>query len=138
MWFTKKEMTANVDKYHLLVSSVEDHTIEINGFTVKNSHRETLLGMHFDDKLKFEKFCKNANRKLHALARVTPYMSLHHNCLPLTPLTPSLPTPLNYETPVTESSKDTVRNTHRSLEEKVNLLNIKIIAMLILRQSRKY
>ena len=60
-------------------------------------------------------------------------MALHHHCIPLTPLTSSLPTPLKYETPVTESNKDTVRDTYRSLEEKVNLLNIKIIAMLILR-----
>ena len=36
--------------------------------------------MQFDDQLKFdfyiEKLCKNANRKLNALARVTPYMDL--------------------------------------------------------------
>ena len=36
--------------------------------------------MHLDDQLKFdfhiEKLCKNANRKLHALARVIPYMDL--------------------------------------------------------------
>ena len=36
--------------------------------------------MQFDDKLKFdfyiEKLCKNANRKLHTLARMTPYMDL--------------------------------------------------------------
>ena len=58
---------------------------------------------------------------------------------------PSLPTPLNYETPIIESNKDTVRDTYRALEEKVNLLNIKTITMksyiedqiLILRQSRK-
>ena len=141
MWFTKNEMMANVGKYHPLLKyhhlSVEDHTNEINGCTVRNSHCEKLLGVHFDDQLKFEKFCKNANRKLHALARVTPYMALHHQCLPLTPLIPSLPTPLNYENPVIESDKDTVRDIYRSLEEKVNLLNIKIIAMLILRQSRK-
>ena len=57
-----------------------------------------------------------------------------------------MPSPLNDETPVIESNKDTVRDTYRSLEEKVNLLNIEIIAMksfiedqmLILRQSRKY
>ena len=73
-------MMANADKCHLLLSSVEDYTIEINGFAVKNSHSEKLLGVHFDDQLKFdfhiEKLCKNANRKLHALARVTPYMDL--------------------------------------------------------------
>ena len=58
---------------------------------------------------------------------------------------PSLPSPLNYETPIIKSNKDTVRDTYRSLEGKVNLLNIEIIAMksfiedemLILRQSRK-
>ena len=44
-----------------------------------------------------------------------------------------------------ESNKDTVRDTYCSLEERVNLLNIEIIAMkpfiedqmLIIRQSRK-
>ena len=80
MWFTKNDMIANVDKCLLILNSVEYHTIEINGFTVKNSHCEKRLGVHFDDKLKldfhFEKLCKNANRKLHALARVTPYMDL--------------------------------------------------------------
>ena len=80
MWFIENEMVTNVDKSHLLLSSVEDHTIEINGFIVKNSHCENLLRVHLDDQLKFdfciEKLCKNANRKLHALARVTPYMDL--------------------------------------------------------------
>ena len=80
MWFTENEMMANVDKCHLLLSTVEDHTIEINEFTVKNSHFEKLLGVHCDDQLKFdfhiEKLYKNANRKLHALARVTPCMDL--------------------------------------------------------------
>ena len=53
--------------------------------------------------------------------------------------------PLVYETPIIESNEDTVRDTTRSLEEKVNLLNIEVIAMksfiedqmLIVRQSRK-
>ena len=57
----------------------------------------------------------------------------------------SLPSPLNYETSIIESNKDTVRDTYHSLKEKVNLLNIEIIAMksfiedqlLIQRQSRK-
>ena len=58
---------------------------------------------------------------------------------------PSLPSPLNYETPIIESNKDTVRDTYCSLERKVNLLIIEIFAMkyfienqiLISRQSRK-
>ena len=80
MWFTKNEMMANADKRHLFLSSVEDHTIEIDGSTVKNLYCEKLSEMQFDDQLKFdfyiEKLCKNANRKSHALARVTPYMDL--------------------------------------------------------------
>ena len=35
-----------------VLSSIEDHTIEINGFTVKNSLCKKLLGVHFDDLLK--------------------------------------------------------------------------------------
>ena len=38
MWFTDNEIMANADKRHLFLSSVEDHTIEIDGSTVKNSH----------------------------------------------------------------------------------------------------
>ena len=72
-------MMANADKCHLL-SSLEDHKIEINGFTVKNSYYEKLLGVQFDDHIKFdfyiEKLCKKANRKLHALARVSIFMDL--------------------------------------------------------------
>ena len=68
------------------------------------------------------------------------------SCKSKTPTSsPPLRTPLNYETPIIESNKDTVRETYRALEEKVNLLNIEIVAMksfiedqmLILRQSRK-
>ena len=80
MWFTENEMMINADKCHLLLSSAEDYKIEINGFAVKNPHCRNLLGVHFDDQLKFdfhiEKLCKNANRKIHALSRVTPYMDL--------------------------------------------------------------
>ena len=69
------------------------------------------------------------------------------SCKSKTPTSsPSLLSPLNYETPIIESNKDTVRDTCCSLAEKVNLLNIEIIAMklfieeqmLIIRQSRKY
>ena len=42
-------MMADGDKCHLLLSSVEDHTIEINGYAIKNSYCGKLLGVHFDD-----------------------------------------------------------------------------------------
>ena len=53
--------------------------------------------------------------------------------------------PLVYETPIVESNDDTAGDTYRSLEVKLNLLNIEVIAMksfrdypmLILRESIK-
>ena len=54
MWFTKNEMMINADECHLLLSSVEDYKIKINGFAVKNPHCGKLLGVHFDDQLKFD------------------------------------------------------------------------------------
>ena len=49
---------------------------------------------------------------------------------PKTPtLSPSLLSPLVYETSVIESNENTVGDTYRSLEEKMNSLNIEIIAM---------
>ena len=41
----------------------------------------------------------------------------------------SLPSPLNYETPLIGSNEHTVTDTYRCLEEKVNLLNVEIIVM---------
>ena len=71
-------MMAKTEKCHIPLSSHEEQTIEINGFTVKNSRCERFVRVHFDNQLKvdfhIEKICKNANRKIHALARVTPYM----------------------------------------------------------------
>ena len=80
MWFTDNEMMANADKLHFLLSSDENYTIEINGFTVKNLTLWEILRVRFYKQLKFEffieKICKNANREIHALARVHPYMVL--------------------------------------------------------------
>ena len=65
---------------------------------------------------------------------------------PKTPTySPSLHSPLVYETLMIESNEDTVGDTNRCLEEKVNLLNMEVIAMksfiedqmVIVGQSRK-
>ena len=49
---------------------------------------------------------------------------------PKTPtLSPSLLSPLVYETPIIELNENTVGETYRSLEEKANSLIIEVIAM---------
>ena len=54
--------------------------MQIGDVTIKNSASEKLLGVSIDSKLNFDchvnHLCNKANKKLRALARVTPYMTL--------------------------------------------------------------
>ena len=74
-------MKANGDKCHLLGSSDESCTAEIEGFSIKNSTKEQLLGVKFDSNLSFENhvtsLCKKASQTLHALARISHYMDIN-------------------------------------------------------------
>ena len=80
IWFAQNEMKANLNKCHLLLSITDAFSFEISETVICNSNSEKLLGVTFDNKLKFEKYiitiCQRANRKLNALARLTPYMEL--------------------------------------------------------------
>ena len=79
-WFSQNEMKANLGKCHMLLSSTESLNFQISDKVIHNSQSKKLLGVTFDNKLKFEKhintICQKANRKLNALARTTPYMEL--------------------------------------------------------------
>ena len=79
-WFADNQMKANEDKCHLIVSTNELTEIQIGDFTIKNSANEKLLGVNIDSKHNFDchvnHLCNKANKKLRALARVTPYMTL--------------------------------------------------------------
>ena len=56
------------------------HSIEVDGYTIKNSKSVKLLGIKLDNKLTFNEhvntLCTKASQKIHALARVSNYMSL--------------------------------------------------------------
>ena len=73
-------MKANHGKHHLLLHTKEDANIQISYTTINCSRSQKLLGIVFDNKLKFDKhienICQKANRKLNALARVINYMEL--------------------------------------------------------------
>ena len=79
-WLSQNEMKANLGKLHMLLSSTEFLNLQISETVIQNSQSKKLLGVIFDNKLKFEKhiktICQKANRKLNALARITPYMEL--------------------------------------------------------------
>ena len=79
-WLSDNVMKSNADKCHLLVSTNNAINIKIGDIDINNSTCEKLLGVKFDYKLTFDDhisvLCKKASRKIHALARVTPYMNI--------------------------------------------------------------
>ena len=79
-WFTDNQMKTNEDKRHLIVSTNELTEIQIGDFSIKNSANEKLLGVNTDSKLSFDCHVNHlrnkANKKLRALARVIPCITL--------------------------------------------------------------
>ena len=72
-------LKVNPDKSHLLPSDKEDRIITIQSEIIKNTNAKNLLGITFDSDLKFNthvtNICNKASQKLHALARVSGFMS---------------------------------------------------------------
>ena len=73
-------MKANISKCHLLVNKKDEVTIRIGDMEIKNSEYENLLGIKVDIKLNFNEHLNDiiskASRKVNAMSRVMPYMSL--------------------------------------------------------------
>ena len=79
-WVGKNDLKANADKFHLILSNTDQNfSVNVDQYEISNSNYEKLLGVTIDNKLKFDKhvsgLCKKASQKLHALARVSPYMN---------------------------------------------------------------
>ena len=79
-WLKYNGQKANPDKFHLLLSDPnENHFARIENFEIKNTEYRNLLGVTVDNKLTFknhvEILCTKASQKLHALCRVSKYMT---------------------------------------------------------------
>ena len=78
-WFKDNNLKANADKSHLLISTDNKQKIKINETVICSSKAEKLLGILIDNKLTFDQhvsnLCVKANQKLHALSRISSYMS---------------------------------------------------------------
>ena len=72
-------LKANPDKSQLLLTSKDEASIKIDDTDITSSSSEKLLGVLIDNKLTFNehvsKLCKRASNKLHALARISKYMT---------------------------------------------------------------
>ena len=79
-WFSDNFMKANSGKSHLLMSGTKTTHKNVDGFMIKSSQKEILLGINLDSELKFEDnvnfMCKKASQKLYALARIATFMDL--------------------------------------------------------------
>ena len=79
-WFSDNQMKSNGDKCHLIVSTNDTAEIQIGEYLIKSGTNEKLLGVNIDSKLTFDShvshLCNKANKKLRALAGITPYMTL--------------------------------------------------------------
>ena len=79
-WFERNYLVPNPDKWHLLLGNTgENLSICIQNNIISNTDNEKILGVYFDKKLNFNyhisRMCQKASQKLHALARVSNYMS---------------------------------------------------------------
>ena len=78
-WFRTNEMKSNDDKCHLIVANCEDLSLNLEHDVIRSSDSVKLLGVFIDKKLNFNehvsRLCKKGNQKLHALVRVSKYLS---------------------------------------------------------------
>ena len=85
-WFKNNYMKLNPDKCRMILSD-KDHNLNISlgNELVSNSECEKILGIHFDSKLDFNthvtKLCSKVGQKLHALARISNFMSTKQKLL---------------------------------------------------------
>ena len=85
-WYDSNYLMPNPDKWHLLLNVARDDlSVTVGNKCVPNASCEKILGIYFDNKLKFDihvtKLCNKAGQKLHALARVSSYMSFNQKKL---------------------------------------------------------
>ena len=64
----------------MLTISIDTENLRVSGYDIKNGECENLLGVKFDNKLKFEKHStdifRKASGKIYALARIASCMEL--------------------------------------------------------------
>ena len=71
-WFSDNFLKSNIDKYHLLISTVENVALKIKNEAFTNSSNQiiSLFNNNFDSDEHVTSLCRKASQKLNALARV--------------------------------------------------------------------
>ena len=79
-WCSNNAFRVNPEKFHVILSNMDETlSVKVGQFEIQNSQSEKLLGVTLDSKLTANEhvtnLCKKASNKLHALARISRYMS---------------------------------------------------------------
>ena len=74
-------LKANADKCHLILSTDETFSINLDIEIIKNKNNKKLLGKNLNNRLGFDthmaNICNRVSKKLHALARISQYVNIH-------------------------------------------------------------
>ena len=80
-WFSNNFLKANADICHLILSTDEPFSINIDNEVIKNSNNKKLLGINLNNRIGFDthvaNICNRVSKKLHALARISQFMDIH-------------------------------------------------------------
>ena len=78
-WFRLNEMKSNDDKCHLIIANQENVSVTLGKEIIEATNSVELLGVKIDKNLDLNDhvsyLCKKGNQKLHALARISKYLS---------------------------------------------------------------
>ena len=78
-WFRLNEMKSNDDKCHLIIANQENVSVTLGNEIIEATNSVELLGVKIDKNLDLNDhvsyLCKKGNQKLHALARISKYLS---------------------------------------------------------------
>ena len=78
-WFKYNNFKANATKCHFFLSPYQSATINIDGSIIKSNNSQNLLGVTIDSNFTFEEhiinLCRKSSQKLHALPRISHYLS---------------------------------------------------------------
>jgi len=77
-WFETNRMVANPEKCQLITNKKTNVTLNVGESKISNSSSVKLLGIQIDYQLTFREhinvICNKANNKMHALARISPFL----------------------------------------------------------------
>ena len=92
-WFSNNFLKANVDKCHLILSTDDPFSINIDSEIIKSSNIKKLLGINLNNRLGSDIHVANignrVSKELHVLARISHNMNIHKRRMTMKAFIPS-------------------------------------------------